>query len=428
MENNKRTLRPKGSRQVRQERRGGKLLWGYHVWLRQPNGSRKQVRDFSFNTKDEAKEALRAIQTAGRKERYGLIDPKKQEPTTLETAIERYKDKAKLKRITRRSEDTTYWRDNPGHIRTLERFGVWALQEHQAKYVTEVDDDLIERWMASEVLRAQAKDSTLKQSTLKRGLNTILAALRSAKESKKFEDLINYHVPANPLKKSQVEEDRDRILSPEEITMISTALNEHPQNEEALFFFQAALMTAGRFAELKRMKWNDSSPRFGILKLKSTKTGGKTRSIKVPGATELLAQRKAAKLGGLDRVLTKEYEWFKGVFKSVSESLDIPYGQRVPGGWTIHDLRHTCLSNLALEGMPLHAIKEFAGHSDIRETLRYLKYMPQQIELGAKTSSRLGLLAGAKLEHPEEAEIQCPNCSFCFSTRKTTPLKLAQAS
>jgi integrase len=148
--------------------------------------------------------------------------------------------------------------------------------------------------------------------------------------------------------------------------------------------------------------------------LKSTKTGGKTRSIKVPGATELLAQRKAAKLGGLDRVLTKQYEWFKGVFKTVSESLDIPYGQRVPGGWTIHDLRHTCLSNLALEGMPLHAIKEFAGHSDIRE-------------LGAKTSSRLGLLAGAKLEHPEEAEIQCPNCSFCFSTRKTTPLKLAQA-
>jgi integrase len=297
-------------------------MWGYHVWLRKPDGSRKQVRDFSFNTKDEAKEALRAIQTAGRKERYGLVE-KKQEPTAIETAIERYKDKAQLKRITRRSEDTTYWRDNPGHIRTLERFGRWALKEHQIKYVIEVDDDLIEWWMASEVLRAQAKDATIKQSTLKRGLNTILAALRSAKESKKFDDLINYHVPANPLKKSQVEEDRDRILSPEEITMISTALKEQPQNEEALFFFQEALMTGGRFAELKRMKWTDSSPRFGILKLKSTKTGGKTRSIKVPGATELLAQRKAAKLGGLHRVLTKEYEWFKGVFKTVSESLDI---------------------------------------------------------------------------------------------------------
>src|SRR5882672_10415395 len=60
----------------------------------------------------------------------------------------------------------------------------------------------------------------------------------------------------------------------------------------------------------------------------------------------------------VERVLTKEYEWFKETLKTVSERLNIPYGQRVPGGWTIHDLRHTCLSTLALEGMPLHAIKE----------------------------------------------------------------------
>lgn len=403
-------------------------MWGYHTWLRQPDGSRKQVRDFSFNTKEEAKEALRAIQTAGRKERYGLTDPTKKEPTTIETAINRYKDRSQSKRISRRSEDTTYWRNSPGHLLTLERFGRWALTDRKIKYVTEVDDDIIEYWMAAEVLRAQAKDSTLKQSTLKRGLNTILAALRSAKDSRKFDDLINYHVPANPLKKSQVEEDRDRILSPEEITKISSKLNEQPENEEALFFFQLALMTGGRFAELKRMKWGESNTRFGILKLKSTKTGGKTRSIKVPGATELIAQRKAAKLGDVERVLTKEYEWFKDIFKTVSESVDIPYGQRVPSGWTIHDLRHTCLSNLALEGMPLHAIKEFAGHSDIRETLRYLKYMPQQIELGAKTSSRLGLLAGAKLERRPEAEIECPNCSFTFTPPNPKHLELVKVA
>ena len=68
----KKKPKPKGSKQIRQEKRGGKLFWGYHVWLRQSDGSRKQVRDFSFNTKDEAKEALRVVQTAGWKERYGL--------------------------------------------------------------------------------------------------------------------------------------------------------------------------------------------------------------------------------------------------------------------------------------------------------------------------------------------------------------------
>jgi len=80
--------------------------------------------------------------------------------------------------------------------------------------------------------------------------------------------------------------------------------------------------------------------------------------------------------------------------------------------------------------MPLHAIKEFAGHSNISETLRYLKYMPQQIELGAKISSKLGLLAGAKLEHshPAEGEVECPNCSFTFTVKKSRNLGLVKAS
>src|SRR6185295_2199370 len=75
--------------------------------------------------------------------------------------------------------------------------------------------------------------------------------------------------------------------------------------------------------------------------------------------------------------------------------INLLISQRIPGGWTIHDLRHTCLSNLALEGMPLHAIKEYAGHKNITETQRYLKYMPQQIELGAKVSTKLAVLANA---------------------------------
>lgn len=90
------------------------------------------------------------------------------------------------------------------------------------------DDDIIQFWMAAEVRRARENGGTIKQSTIKRGLNNILAALRGAKESRKFDDLINYHVPRNPLKKSQVEEDRDRVLSPEEITRISDALKEEP--------------------------------------------------------------------------------------------------------------------------------------------------------------------------------------------------------
>jgi integrase len=423
--------RPKGTRQVRQERRGGEKRWGYDVWIRAADGSRKRYRDFSFRIRTEAEQALAKLKTVGWKERYGFTSPGKEVPTSLETAVSRYEDLAKLNRISRRTEDTAYWRDQPGHIHTLDRFRKWAETIYKIKYVTEIDDDLIQYWMAAEVTRAQAKGSTLKQATIKRGLNTILAALHSAKHSRKFNDLVNYHVPINPLKKWQVEEDRDRILTDEEITRISRALDSNPDYQEALFFFQLALMTGARFAEIRRMKWDESSTRFGTVKLKATKTGGRVRTNRVPAAAQLIARRREAKLGGPVRVLTKEYEWFKDTLKTVSESLDIPYGQRVQGGWTIHDLRHTCLSNLALEGMPLHAIKEFAGHRNISETVRYLKYMPQQIELGAKVSSKLGLLASAKLEahaHLSPDEIECPNCAFAFDPGKAKHLQLVRES
>jgi hypothetical protein len=85
---------------------------------------------------------------------------------------------------------------------------------------------------------------------------------------------------------------------------------------------------------------------------------------------------------------------------------------------------------MALEGIPLHAIKEFAGHRNISETIRYLKYMPQQKELGAQVSSRLGLHAGAELDshfaHTKTGEVECPKCNHTFSIKKPQHLKLVE--
>jgi hypothetical protein len=58
----------------------------------------------------------------------------------------------------------------------------------------------------------------------------------------------------------------------------------------------------------------------------------------------------------------------------------------------------TCLTNLALAGVPLNGIKEYAGHASIVETQRYLKFMPESKELAAKVTSRLAELSGATSE------------------------------
>ena len=73
------------------------------------------------------------------------------------------------------------------------------------------------------------------------------------------------------------------------------------------------------------------------------------------------------------------------------------------GGWCPHDLRHTCLTNLALAGVPLNGIKEYAGHLSIVETQRYLKFMPESIELADMVTSRLAELSGATSESRQAA-------------------------
>ena len=204
----------------------------------------------------------------------------------------------------------------------------------------------------------------MKKSSIRRGFNTIKAALNHAVET--FPDLKSFQVPRSPLTK-KLEEERDRVLSDEEIAKISAALSTKPEWNEALFFFQLALITAARMAELRRMRWEESDVRFGTVKIYSSKTK-KWRTIKAPSATTLIAQRRVEGEGGGRHVLTQPDHWFRDILKEASESVGIRYGQTVPGGWCPHDLRHTCLTNLALAGVPINAIKEYAGHASITET------------------------------------------------------------
>ena len=286
MKINKNSRRPKGSAQIRKEKRATGDFWGYDVWIRQPDGSRRRYREFTFITKAEATQALALLRTNGWKSRYGVKPQEEIRQTTIKETIESYLKVAKANLLANKTDETTYWRETPGHLRTLERWGKFAGLNRQV--ITLTRDDFV-FWIAAETVRGKSNGRPLKKSSIRRGLNTIKAALNHAVGT--FPDLKSFQVSRSPQTRS-VEEERDRVLSDEEIAKISGALATKPEWHEALFFFQLALITGGLMAELRRMLWEDSDVRFGTVKLYSSKTK-KWRTIKASSAATLIAQRKA---------------------------------------------------------------------------------------------------------------------------------------
>ena len=85
-------------------------------------------------------------------------------------------------------------------------------------------------------------------------------------------------------------------------------------------------------------------------------------------------------------------DWFRDILrKSFREFWNSLWPDRVRRIGP-HDLCH-CLTNLALAKVPINGIKEYAGHASIVETQKYLKFMPQSVELAASVSTRLTALA-----------------------------------
>ena len=98
--------------------------------------------------------------------------------------------------------------------------------------------------------------------SLRRGLNTIRAALNHAVQT--YSDLKSYQVPRSPLTKKS-EQERDRVLSDEEISKISAALSAKHDWADALFFFQNSFTgTLGLLSGAAAMSFRKGSRRHRV--------------------------------------------------------------------------------------------------------------------------------------------------------------------
>lgn len=54
----------------------------------------------------------------------------------------------------------------------------------------------------------------------------------------------------------------------------------------------------------------------------------------------------------------------------------------------LHDLRHTCATNLARAGKDIKLIAQYLGHADVKTTARYIHYQDEDLRAAAETLGR----------------------------------------
>ncbi|MDQ3753674.1 MAG: tyrosine-type recombinase/integrase [Acidobacteriota bacterium] len=135
--------------------------------------------------------------------------------------------------------------------------------------------------------------------------------------------------------------------------------------------FDEIVQTVVRKQKTSGIMWERVDPEKGTLQLYAYKTR-KWRTIFVPAVVALLMRRQAEGLGIATHAFDVRDHNLRKALKAVSTACEIPYGRKTDGGWSPHDLRHTCLSYLLHAGVDIATVRDFAGHSIVVETSRYV--------------------------------------------------------
>lgn len=139
------------------------------------------------------------------------------------------------------------------------------------------------------------------------------------------------------------------------------------------------LYTGMRVGEMLRLEWKDIDFERAVISVRSKEEGeGHTKSHKgrtIPIAPELMPilkkERRAKGYCFWRPDVIHPYRAYHEELRKITEKAGIKCG------W--HLLRHTHASFLAMAGVPLVAIKELLGHSDIKTTMIYAHLAPEHL-------------------------------------------------
>lgn len=192
-----------------------------------------------------------------------------------------------------------------------------------------------------------------------------LGVLKAGLGWAKMANLAAFEMPATP-------PPRDRYITREEMERLAQGA----ESAHAELFIRLAWATAGRASALLELTWDRVDFIRGQIRLSAGQGRQKGRAT-VPMTDSLRAALEAAyKVRTCHHVI----EWGGEPIQNIAKAFRRAGERAGIEGISPHILRHSAAVKMATDGISLHKIGQFLGHSDPRVTYRvYAKYSPEHL-------------------------------------------------
>ena len=174
---------------------------------------------------------------------------------------------------------------------------------------------------------------------------------------------------------------------------------------------EVAANTGLRKQNILRLRWEECDFGTGVIRVTKTKSK-KTVTIPMTEAARAVLERVQKKTGRYAYVFC-HFEGEQaglpiGDIKKSWKTVLVAAGIRRP--FRFHDLRHSCASQLVMNGASLMAVKEILGHESLKTTLRYAHLSPEYVAQEVKILDKA---------LPKVCHLDAPKKSMGEQTRAT---------
>lgn len=207
--------------------------------------------------------------------------------------------------------------------------------------------------------------------------------------------------PAVHLKMEKVDNERERVMSPDEEAALHEALRQS-NSPLAHLAVELLLATAARCSELlTTLRWCQVDFAGRVIHLTTSKKDEHDDIILLPEALDVLRRLQAlVPCGSQDPVLPITYEALKAVWRRACERANV-------SDLRLHDLRHTTGTRLGEETGSIFVVNRVMRHATLQQTLRYVNMKEDsvraQVAYARAQRAHGGLLTGAHDYEPMRA-------------------------